>query len=73
MLRILTISLLCILIASVELRKNILLIVLDDFRPAIRSGYEDLRAHTPNMDKFINKSAIFKRIYAQVLTWFILG
>lgn len=66
MFRIGTISLIFFLIGSAELKKNILLIVLDDFRPAIKSGYEDFRAHTPYMDKLITKSAIFKRIYAQV-------
>lgn len=61
-----------LLTGSVKLQKNVLLVVLDDFRPAIKSGYDDFRAHTPNLDSFIKKSALFKRIYAQV-TKYVVG
>ena len=54
-------------VASIDAMKNVILIVLDDFRPAIRAGYGDTKAKTPHLNQLIKKSAIFNRIYAQVI------
>lgn len=47
-------------------KPNILMIILDDLRPAIHS-YDDPLAVTPNIDKLISKSFYFSRAYAQVI------
>lgn len=44
---------------------NILLIVVDDLRPALRC-YGDAVAITPNIDALASKSLLFKNAYAQV-------
>lgn len=46
-------------------KPNILLIVVDDLRPAL-GCYGDINAHTPNIDKLAEKSILFTRAYAQV-------
>ncbi|CAD6208056.1 GSCOCG00010330001-RA-CDS [Cotesia congregata] len=43
---------------------NILLILVDDLRPAL-GCYGDLNAYTPNIDKLAEKSVVFTRAYAQ--------
>ncbi|XP_055378876.1 iduronate 2-sulfatase [Condylostylus longicornis] len=59
---------LLILINSVqnkfEEKRNVLMIIMDDFRPAI-FAYGDRLAKTPNIDKFVEKSFYFTRAYAQ--------
>lgn len=49
-------------------RKNVLLIILDDFRAAI--GSIDSRAFTPNLDRLVQKSYIFENAFAQVRDYF---
>lgn len=48
-------------------RNNILFIVVDDLRPALRC-YGDEIAVTPNIDTLASNSIIFKNAYAQVLS-----
>ncbi|SKB49759.1 iduronate 2-sulfatase [Parapedobacter luteus] len=44
-------------------KPNILLILVDDLRPAL-GAYGDTIAFTPNMDKLASKSLLFERAYA---------
>lgn len=46
-------------------RPNVLLILVDDLRPAF-GCYNDDIAVTPNIDRFAEKSLLFQRTYAQV-------
>ena len=46
-------------------RPNILLIVLDDFRPMLRS-YGDQLIKAPNMDRLARNSVLFTRAFSQV-------
>lgn len=46
-------------------KKNVLFIIVDDLRPAL-GCYDDLLAVTPNIDRLAEKSALFRRTYAQV-------
>lgn len=45
--------------------KNVVFIVLDDFRPAIRAA-GDTTAYTPNLDKLVKSSFYFENCFAQV-------
>lgn len=47
------------------IKKNVLFIIVDDLRPAL-GCYDDLLAVTPNIDRLAEKSALFRRTYAQV-------
>ncbi|XP_050098609.1 iduronate 2-sulfatase [Anopheles aquasalis] len=46
-------------------RPNVLLIVLDDFRPVIRQGYGDENAITPNLDRLVQAGYHFENVFAQ--------
>lgn len=46
-------------------KKNVLLLIVDDLRPAL-GCYDDRLAVTPNIDRLAEKSALFRRTYAQV-------
>lgn len=50
---------------SPPIRRNILLIVCDDLRPALQS-YGDAKASTPYIDRLAAGSFLFTRAYAQV-------
>lgn len=54
-----------LLAVKCQLSPNILLLMLDDFRPAI-GGYGDVFAKTPNIDKLMNRSFYFSNVFAQV-------
>lgn len=45
--------------------RNVLFIILDDFRPAIRAA-GDTTAYTPNLDKLVKSSFYFENCFAQV-------
>ena len=49
----------------VEKHKNVLLIVVDDLRPAIRA-LGDKNAITPNLDKLAQRSTVYTNAHAQV-------
>ncbi|XP_053675694.1 iduronate 2-sulfatase [Anopheles nili] len=51
--------------AQIVQRPNVLLIILDDFRPAIRNGYGDDKAITPNIDQLVQKGYLFANAFAQ--------
>lgn len=44
---------------------NVLLIMLDDFRPAIKA-FGDVNAITPNIDRLAKKGYFFTNVFAQV-------
>lgn len=44
---------------------NVVMIMFDDLRPAIR-GYGDVLAKTPHLDAFMNEGYLFTRAYSQV-------
>lgn len=46
-------------------QKNVLLIIVDDLRPALGS-YGDTLAYTPNIDRLADQSLVLKRVFAQV-------
>uniref|UniRef100_A0A182NJQ6 Sulfatase N-terminal domain-containing protein n=1 Tax=Anopheles dirus TaxID=7168 RepID=A0A182NJQ6_9DIPT len=46
-------------------RPNVLLIILDDFRPVINYGYGDVNAITPNIDRIVQKGYFFENAFAQ--------
>uniref|UniRef100_A0A182JRP6 Sulfatase N-terminal domain-containing protein n=1 Tax=Anopheles christyi TaxID=43041 RepID=A0A182JRP6_9DIPT len=46
-------------------RPNVLLIILDDFRPAIKYGYGDEKAITPNIDQLVQRGFFFENAFAQ--------
>ncbi|XP_052899267.1 iduronate 2-sulfatase [Anopheles moucheti] len=46
-------------------RPNVLLIILDDFRPAINYGYGDEKAITPNIDQIVKNGFFFENAFAQ--------
>lgn len=46
-------------------RRNVVLIIFDDLRPAL-GGYGDHLAQTPHLDAFIKESHYFTRAYSQV-------
>uniref|UniRef100_A0AAG5D302 Sulfatase N-terminal domain-containing protein n=1 Tax=Anopheles atroparvus TaxID=41427 RepID=A0AAG5D302_ANOAO len=46
-------------------RPNVLLIILDDFRPAIKHGYGDENAITPNIDRLVQEGYYFGNVFAQ--------
>lgn len=50
---------------SNQTHKNVLFIIVDDLRPAL-GCFGDTIAITPNIDRFANRSFIFRRAYAQV-------
>lgn len=50
---------------SSSAQKNVLLILVDDLRPAL-GCYNDDIAVTPNIDRLAEKSLLFRRTYAQV-------
>lgn len=50
---------------SSNAQKNVLLILVDDLRPAL-GCYNDDIAVTPNIDRLAEKSLLFRRTYAQV-------
>lgn len=52
--------------SSQDSQKNVLMIVLDDFRPAI-GALGDSKAFTPNIDKLVSQSYVFKNAFAQVI------
>ena len=55
-----------LLVTRVSSKKNNLLIfIVDDLRPAL-GCYGDQNAYTPNIDKFVEKSILFKNAFAQV-------
>lgn len=49
-----------------EQRKNVLLIMIDDLRPALKAA-GDKNAITPNIDKLLQKSSYFTNAFAQVI------
>lgn len=51
--------------------KNVIFIILDDFRPAIRAA-GDTTAYTPNLDKLVKSSFYFENCFAQVRNEFKL-
>lgn len=55
----------CIHSTNAAIRKNILFIIVDDLRPALRC-YDDSLAVTPNIDRIAERSVLFERAYAQV-------
>lgn len=62
------ISILAILLTLVKVitpTQNVLLIVVDDLRPAL-CCYGDSQAYTPNIDALSKQSIIFKKAFAQV-------
>ncbi|XP_058125453.1 iduronate 2-sulfatase [Anopheles ziemanni] len=46
-------------------RPNVLFIILDDFRPAIKNGYGDENAITPNIDRLVQDGYYFANVFAQ--------
>ncbi|XP_063706088.1 iduronate 2-sulfatase [Culicoides brevitarsis] len=54
----------CSCAATSVARKNVLMIMVDDLRPAIRAA-GDKNAITPNIDKLLNRSFYFKNAFAQ--------
>lgn len=50
---------------SVALKPNILMVMVDDLRPAL-GIYGDQNAYTPNIDKLAAKSFVFTNAFAQV-------
>lgn len=50
---------------SINSRKNILLIIVDDLRPAL-GCYNDENSYTPNIDALARKSALFNNAIVQV-------
>lgn len=68
--RILLLSVITLLIpasytAHSEKPKNVVFIILDDFRPAIRAA-GDTTAYTPNLDKLVKSSFYFENCFSQV-------
>lgn len=57
--------------SAAEQRKNVLLIMVDDLRPALRAA-GDNNAITPNIDKLIQRSSYFSNAFAQVIEMFCL-
>ena len=47
-----------------EVRQNVLLIAIDDLRPAL-GCYGDQIAVTPNIDQLASRSILFQRAYCQ--------
>lgn len=61
-----SVCLIVLLLSPVYCRKqNVLLLMLDDFRPAIKSLGDD-NAVTPNIDRIVASSHVFTNAYAQV-------
>lgn len=52
-------------VKAVTPTQNVLLIVVDDLRPAL-GCYGDSQAYTPNIDALSKQSVIFKKAFAQV-------
>jgi membrane-anchored protein YejM (alkaline phosphatase superfamily) len=50
---------------TANIKSNILLVIVDDLRPAL-GCYGDARAHTPNIDRLARESFRFDKAYAQV-------
>lgn len=61
--------LLCLPLVTSRVRKprNVVFVILDDFRPAIR-GLGDSLAYTPNLDNLLKTSFYFENCFAQVDT-----
>lgn len=55
----------CLIILINGQRHNILLLMMDDFRPAIKA-LGDVNAVTPNIDRLVASSHVFENAYAQV-------
>lgn len=59
----------CLLIIQLSVpifgKENVLLIIVDDLRPALRC-YGDHSAYTPNIDSLAQHSFVFTKAYAQV-------
>ena len=52
--------------SSITLRKNVLLIIVDDLRPNIRGGdYGQAQMLTPNMDALAEEGIVFTKAYCQ--------
>lgn len=56
---------LCSLSHAEQLQSNVLLLMIDDLRPAI-GAYGDERAITPNIDTLAEQGVLFKRAYTNV-------
>lgn len=56
---------------AAEQRKNVLLIIVDDLRPALHAA-EDKNAITPNIDKLLQQSCYFTNAFSQVIEIFCL-
>jgi iduronate 2-sulfatase len=54
-----------VLFPAFESKDNILLIIVDDLRPAL-GCYEDEMAYTPNIDTLAKNSILFNNAYVQV-------
>lgn len=52
---------------SYQKKPNVLLIIVDDLRPAL-GVYGSSNAHTPNIDKLAKKSFVFANAFSQVYT-----
>lgn len=58
--------LLVVLIKFSFAKKNVLFILLDDFRPAI-NALGDIKSVTPNIDKLVQNSYVFENVFVQVM------
>lgn len=56
---------LCCSVYGTNTPKNVVFIILDDFRPAIKAA-GDTTAYTPNLDKLVKSSYYFENCFAQV-------
>jgi hypothetical protein len=54
-----------LLFSTIEAKDNIMLIIVDDLRPAL-GCYGDTMAHTPNIDALAKSSIYFNNAYVQV-------
>lgn len=52
-------------------KKNILMIVVDDLRPALGT-FNSSFMKTPNIDQLASQSTLYKRTYAQVILLFFM-
>ena len=52
-------------IYSQEQKKNVLLIIVDDLKPAL-GCYGESAIKTPHIDKLANEGVLFERTYCQV-------
>jgi hypothetical protein len=54
-----------VLFSAFESKDNIMIIVVDDLRPAL-GCYEDEMAYTPNIDTLAKNSMLFNNAFVQV-------